>query len=133
MRARDAERVPDRHDVGGEIVDRGGRVVGRRSAVAARVDPEQAEGGAERADLRLPHAEVGGERVQAGEPASIGAAVDRHMQAVAADLDETLFRDGAAHAASLAAVWLLIAGMTFSAINSMERRPSRLSAQSWLA
>jgi hypothetical protein len=40
----------------------------------------------------------------------------------------------ATHAASLAAaVWLLIGGMTFSAISSIERRPSRLSAQSWLA
>ena len=101
--------------------------------MAARVDPEQAEGVAERADLRLPHPHVGGERVQAGEPRPVGAAVDRDMQPVAADLDEALFRDGAAHAASLAAVWLLIAGMTFSAISSMERRPSRLSAQSWLA
>jgi hypothetical protein len=40
---------------------------------------------------------------------------------------------GVAHAASLAAVWRWIAGITFSVISSIERRPRRLSAQSWLA
>jgi hypothetical protein len=78
--------------------------------------------------------EIGSEGVQGISHARVGAALGGDEQPVARDLDEPFFRDGAAHAAALAAaVWLLIAGITFSAISSIERRPSRLSAQSWLA
>ena len=80
MRGASAAVLHDGEEIVGEIVDRIRRRRGRGASVPARVEAEDAIARRERRHLRLPHREIGGERVEQHDPwASLAVAAHEQL------------------------------------------------------
>ena len=118
----DADHVVDEH---GKAVRPRRRVA---AAVAARVVAQDAVARGQERDLRIPHGVVGREAVRQDEPRRVAAisAVDAGEELRSGHLDV----GHSAASASAERVAAVTAGITVSAISTMERRASSRSRQS---
>ena len=96
VRARDAERVQQRAGVVGQLRQRVGAARRVGTAVPARVVAQHAIAGGQRLHLRLPHRQIGGQRVAQRHHGGAGRAIEGvvHADAVGGDLHSCLLTRG---------------------------------------
>ena len=124
VKAFEFQGIGERDDVSDQLRKAVGASRYLAQAVAALVVAHDPVALAQELGLRLPHREVGAERVGEDDGRRVGRSVDDMVQLDGPGRDQRHVHSPSSR---------LTAGMTVVAINSIERRASAGSAQSWPA